>query len=157
MSETTVAISGGFDPVHSGHLAYIKEAMKLGDNLIIILSRDDQVEAKKSYCFMPYEERKAILEAIIDSGIETIIGSGDKVVENIDLDITSCLSLRYYEPTVFAKGGDTWDSGNLPEQAVCEELGIKVVFGVGSFNKAQSSSKLMEKAIESYRSSASKE
>ena len=143
MSKTTVAISGGFDPVHIGHLSYIKEAMKLGDNLIIILSRDSQLTAKKGYCFMPFEERKAILEAIIDNK--------GTVVENIDIDITSCLSLRYYEPDIFAKGGDTWDSDNLPEQALCKELGIKVVFGIGSFDKAQSSSKLVEKAFGNYK------
>ena len=153
MNKVTVAISGGFDFCHTGHLAYIKEAMKLGDELIIILSRDDQLRKKKGYCVMPFEERKAILKAII----ETDIDDRDKVVMNTDYDITSCQSLRHYKPDIFAKGGDTWDTENLPEQAVCEELGIKVVFGVGGFNKAQSSSNLMEKAIESYRSSASKE
>ena len=146
-SSKIVVISGGFDPCHSGHLSYIKEAMKLGDKLIIILSRDDQLIAKKGYCFMDYKERKAILEAIVgDKGI---------VVENIDKDITSCRTLKFYNPDIFAKGGDTWDLDNLPEQAVCEELEIEVVFGVGGFNKAQSSSKLMEKAIESYHSSTS--
>ena len=146
-SSKTVAISGGFDPLHPGHLAYIQEAMELGDKLIIILSRDDQLIAKKGYCFMPYNDRKVVLEAIIkDKGI---------VVENIDKDITSCRTLMFYNPDIFAKGGDTWDMDNLPEQAVCKELEIKVVFGIGDFNKAQSSSKLMEKAIESYRSSTS--
>ena len=149
----TVAISGGFDFCHVGHLAYIKEAMKLGDELIIILSRDDQLRKKKGYCVMPFEDRKAILEAIIQTGLYDV----DKVAENVDEDITSCLSLRVYKPDIFAKGGDTWNTENLPEQAVCEELGIKVVFGVGGLDKKQSSSNLMEKAFESYRSSASKE
>lgn len=143
-SNKVVAISGNFDPVHSGHLAYIKEAMKLGDKLIIILTRDDQIEAKKGYCFMHYQERKAILEALIS-------GKG-QVAENIDKDITSCQSLSFYKPNIFAKGGNTWNSDNLPEQAICKKLGIKVVFGVGGYYKANSSSKLVEKAIESHRS-----
>ena len=142
-SGKVVAVSGGFDPVHAGHLSYIKNAMKLGDRVIVILSRNDQLEAKKGYFFMDYFERKVILEAIV--------GSNGVVVENIDENITSCQSLRLYKPHIFAKGGDTWDKENLPEQVVCEELGIKVVFGVGGFNKAQSSSKLVEKAVESHR------
>ncbi len=121
-SSKTVVISGGMDPVHQGHLSYIKEAMKLGDKLIIILSRDDQLITKKGYCFIPYEDRKAVLEAIIkDKGI---------VVENIDKDITSCRTLMFYNPDIFAKGSDTWDLNNLPEQAVCKELEIEVVLGV---------------------------
>jgi len=136
-----VAISGGFDPVHPGHLAYIKEALKLGDYLLIILTRDDQLIEKdrmagkvKNRLPIPYDVRKATLEwGLKDKG---------EVVMNIDKDITSCMSLRRYHPDIFAKGGDSWDLDNLPEKVVCDELGIKIVFGVGGYDKPYSSSKL---------------
>jgi cytidyltransferase-like protein len=127
-----VAISGGFDPIHPGHIQYIEEALKLGE-LIIILTRDDQLIQKKGKCVIPYEARKQILEW----GLK---GRG-KVVGNLDLDITCKSSLRFYRPNIFAKGGDTWDANNLPEKEVCQELGIEIVFGVGGYDKPYSSSK----------------
>lgn len=132
----SIAVSGGFDPVHPGHTRYIKEAMKLGSNIIVILTRDDQLAQKKGKPFMCYAERKEVLEAIVgDKGV---------VVPNVDIDITSVESIRKYRPETFAKGGDTWDLDNLPEAKVCGELGIDVVFGVGGFDKVQSSSRLIK-------------
>lgn len=129
-----VAVSGGFDPLHIGHTRYLKEALSLGDCLIVILTRDDQLILKKGKVFMPYEERKEILEWSLE-------GKGRfEVVENIDMGLTSIESIRKYKPDIFAKGGDTWDEENLPEAEVCREIGVKVVFGVGGFKKVQSSS-----------------
>lgn len=131
----SIAVSGGFDPIHKGHVRYIQEAMKLGSNVIVILTRDDQLAHKKGKPFMTYAERKEVLEAIVgDRGV---------VVPNVDADITSVESVRKYRPDCFAKGGDTWDLDNLPEAKVCAELGIEVVFGVGGFDKVQSSSWLI--------------
>jgi len=127
-----VAISGGFDPIHTGHIRYIEEALKLGDELIVILGRDDQLAQKKGTCAIPYEVRKAVLEW----GLK---GRG-KVVENIDEDITCCESLEYYRPDIFAKGGNTWNGESLPEKEVCEVLGIEIAFGVGGYDKPYSSS-----------------
>ena len=132
-----VAVSGGFDPIHKGHVRYIKEAMGLGNWLIVILTRDDQLEMKKSKAFMGYEERKEILEAMI--------GKNGEVVPNVDSTIASVESIRKYKPDIFAKGGDTWDADNLPETDACKELGIEIVFGIGGFDKAQSSSWLTDK------------
>lgn len=129
-----VAVSGGFDPIHKGHVRYIKKAMELG-RVIVILTRDDQLATKKGKAFMEYDERQEILEAII--------GDRGEVVPNIDSTIASIDSIRKYKPDIFAKGGDTWDAENLPEADVCKELGIKVVFGVGGVNKVQSSSQLI--------------
>jgi len=134
-SMLVVAVSGGFDPIHKGHVRYIKQAMELG-RVIVILTRDDQLEAKKGSAFMGYEERKEILEAII--------GNRGEGVSNIDSTIASIDSIRKYKPDIFAKGGDTWDIDNLPEADVCKELGIKVVFGVGGVEKVQSSSQLIK-------------
>jgi glycerol-3-phosphate cytidylyltransferase-like family protein len=102
----------------------------------VILTRDDQLSQKKGKPFMTYAERKEVLEAIVgDRGV---------VVPNVDTDITSVESIRKYRPDCFAKGGDTWDLDNLPEAKVCTELGIEVVFGVGGFDKVQSSSWLIK-------------
>ena len=141
--DITVAISGGFDPIHPGHIAYIEEALKLGGELLVILSRDNQLIEKdrlsnwvKGRSPIPYEVRKAVIEW----GLH---GRG-KVVENIDKNITSYDSIKKYHPDIFAKGGDSWDVKNLPEKQVCDELGIKIVFGVGGYNKPYSSSKIMK-------------
>lgn len=138
---SVIAIAGGFDPIHPGHIANIEEALKLGDSLIIILTRDDQLLEKdrlsgypKNRMPIPYEIRKACIEW----GLK---GRGC-VVENIDKDLTSKESLRRYHPNIYAKGGDTWDLENLPEREVCEELSIKIVFGVGGFDKPYTSSQL---------------
>jgi len=136
-----VAVAGGFDPIHPGHIAYINEALKLGTHLLVILTRDEQLIEKdklagnkKNRLPIPYDVRKATLEwGLADRG---------EVVMNIDKDITSCMSLRRYHPDIFAKGGDSWDLDNLPEKSICDELGIKIVFGVGGYDKPYSSSKL---------------
>jgi len=132
-----VAISGGFDPIHPGHIRHIKAAMKLGNKLVVILTRSDQLILKKGDTFHPtYEERKEI--------IEYGLRDGDMVLPNTDdKDSIMCIkSLRMYKPDIFAKGGDSWNADNLPEALVCKELGIKIVFGVGGEDKVQSSSSL---------------
>jgi cytidyltransferase-like protein len=134
-----VAIAGGFDPVHIGHIRNIREAQKLGDRLLVILTQDRQLVTKKGYYFMPYGERKEILESI--AGI-------DLVVPNIDHDITCNESLEYYRPDIFAKGGDRTDD-NMPEmeKTVCRKIGCQIVYGVGG-GKIQSSSSLVKNASE---------
>lgn len=136
-----VAVSGGFDPIHPGHIAYIKEALKLGGYLLVILTRDEQLIEKdriagnkKNRRPIPYDVRKAVIEWGLD-------GKGE-VVMNVDKDITSCMSIKKYHPDIFAKGGDSWDLDNLPEKSVCDELGVKIVFGVGGYDKPYSSSEL---------------
>lgn len=130
-----VAISGGFDPLHAGHIRHIKAAKRLGDKLIIILSPDDQLKKKKGYVLMPYEERKEILESIV--GVA-------KVVKNIDSDITAAESLKLYGPDVFVKGGNTTPD-NLPKEEfeVCKLMGCSIIYGVGG-KKIKSSSDLIE-------------
>ena len=134
----TVAVSGGFDPVHIGHIRSFREAKKLGDKLMIILTRDDQLISKKGYYFMPFEERKEILERI--EGV-------DRVVPNIDDDITSNESLEYYRPDIFAKGGDRTED-NMPEieKDICAKIGCKIAYGIGG-DKIQSSSSLVKRVF----------
>lgn len=129
----TVVTSGGFDPIHKGHIRLIKEASELGDRLIVVLNTDDFLIRKKGKPFMCFEERKEILESI---------RWVDEVVACIDEDQTVCKTLEMLKPDIFAKGGDrTLD--NIPEKDVCERLGIDMVFGVGG-GKIQSSSWLLK-------------
>lgn len=134
-----VAVSGGFDPLHSGHLNYIREAKQLGDKLVVILNADRFLLEKKGFAFMPYEERKYILEHIREV---------DEVIPCIDEDQTVSKTLAQLKPTIFAKGGDRTPD-NLPksETDICHDLGIQLVFGVGG-NNEQSSSRLVRNAKE---------
>jgi D-beta-D-heptose 7-phosphate kinase/D-beta-D-heptose 1-phosphate adenosyltransferase len=127
----TVAVSGGFDPVHVGHVRMISEAAKLGD-VIIIANSDEWLIRKKGYMFMPYEERQEILynfKGVID------------VIEASDDDGSVCKTLEKIKPDIFANGGDR-KNDNVPEVALCNELGIELVWNIGG-NKIQSSSELV--------------
>jgi D-beta-D-heptose 7-phosphate kinase/D-beta-D-heptose 1-phosphate adenosyltransferase len=135
---TVVAISGGFDPVHRGHVSHIREAKKLGDKLVVILNNDNWLMKKKGYVFMPQEERKIILEAL--RGVDEVVITGHS--ENPD-DMSICKELESVRPDIFANGGDR-HAGNIPEYDLCEKLRIKMKFSVGG-GKEQSSSSLVEK------------
>ncbi|MBI2632957.1 MAG: adenylyltransferase/cytidyltransferase family protein [Parcubacteria group bacterium] len=134
-----VAVSGGFDPLHHGHVRMFQEAKKLGDELVIILNNDNWLVAKKGYAFMPQEERKKILEAI---------GCVDKVFltthSKNSNDMSVCQELMKIKPHIFANGGDRYKN-NIPEVTTCETIGCKMVFNVGKGGKIQSSSWLLER------------
>jgi len=127
-----VVVSGYFDPLHVGHIEYLKMAKSLGDKLIVILNNDKQAELKKSKAFMPEQERKIILEAL---------KMVDEVFLSIDEDVSVCKSLEFIKPNIFAKGGDRFNN-EIPEREICNKLGIKMVDGLG--NKIQSSSWLIK-------------
>lgn len=132
--EIVVTTSGGFDPVHIGHIRLFREAKALGDKLVVILNTDDFLLKKKGYVFMPFDERKEILESI---------KYVDEVVPCIDTDQTVSKTLEKLRPDIFAKGGDRKES-NTPELPLCKELNIRVVFNVGG-GKVQSSSWLLKR------------
>lgn len=137
MSKTpydTVMVSGGFDPIHVGHVRMIREAAQHGD-VIVVANSDDWLYRKKGYNFMGFAERKEILMAI--KGVVQVIPVDDK-------DGTVCEALRRIKPTYFANGGDR-TSDNTPEKRVCEELGIEMLWNIGG-QKIQSSSELVEGA-----------
>lgn len=140
-----VAVSGGFDPVHIGHIRMFKEARALGDKLVVILNNDHWLVDKKGFAFMPEAERKEVLEAIeaIDEVLLTdhIPGDGDRSV---------CRGLRQIRPDIFANGGDRKPDGDpVPEVALCEEFGIEMLYNVGQGGKVQSSSWLTKRVRES--------
>jgi cytidyltransferase-like protein len=125
-----IVVSGYFDPIHVGHIEYIKLAKELGGKLIVILNNDHQCILKKGRPFIKQEERVEILKAI---------RYVDEVFISIDIDKSVCESLRAINPDVFAKGGDRF-SYEIPEAKVCDELDIKIVDSLGK--KIQSSSSL---------------
>ncbi|NVN96946.1 adenylyltransferase/cytidyltransferase family protein [Candidatus Nomurabacteria bacterium] len=140
ISKKIVMVSGGFDPIHIGHVRYIKEAKKLGDYLVVVLNNDNWLRMKKGKEFMGEIERKEILESI--SGVDKVIISGH--VKNTK-DKSVCEEIKKLKPHIFANGGDRKPDGDpVPEVAVCEELGIKMVYNVGHGGKVRSSSELVK-------------
>lgn len=138
MSENFVCVSGYFDPLHVGHLAYFEEAAKYG-RLIVILNSDAAAKRKKGFVFMPFVERKRLIEAL---------KCVDRVEAVDDADGTVCKALARIRPTYFAKGGDRGPD-NTPEQEQCGLLGIQMLWSMGGDNKAQSSSKLVAESWDS--------
>ncbi len=129
-----VAVSGGFDPIHVGHVRMIQAAADLGD-VIVIANSDEWLHRKKGYLFMEFEERREILQAI--KGVINVFKASDE-------DDTVCRSLTILKPDIFANGGDRKE-GTIPEYELCNKLDIKLVFEVGGSDKPQSSSWLVDK------------
>ena len=128
-----IAVSGGFDPVHIGHIRMIRDAARYGDVMVIINS-DDWLQRKKGYVFMTYKERAEIMGNI--KGVVMVTSVDDS-------DGTVCQALRRHRPDAFANGGDR-KTENTPEMNLCEELGIQMMWAVGGNNKPQSSSWLVD-------------
>lgn len=135
---TVVAVSGGFDPTHIGHIRLFEAARKLGDKLIVILNNDNWLKKKKGFIFMPQKERKELLEALkpVDKVILTTHPKNPK-------DMSVCKELEKLKLDIFANGGDRTKK-NVPEVAVCKKINCKMVFNVGG-GKIQSSSRLLSK------------
>ncbi len=138
-SYVLVAVSGGFDPVHIGHIRMFEKAKKLGDKLVVILNNDNWLKQKKGYIFMPALERKELLEALwmIDRVVLTEHKRDTK-------DMSVCDTLRKIRPDMFVNGGDR-KFDNIPEVSVCKEIGCKMIFNVGRGGKIQSSSWLVDR------------
>ncbi|KKM82077.1 hypothetical protein LCGC14_1323170 [marine sediment metagenome] len=134
-----IIVSGYWNPIHIGHIAYLREAKKLGDYLIVIVNNDNQVKLKGSVPFMNEKERVEIVKAI---------RYVDEVILSDDIDKTVCYTIGiikycYFDDEVFfVKGGDR-DINNIPEKDTCNRLNIKMIFGVGG-GKTQSSSTLIK-------------
>ncbi|MDB4856710.1 adenylyltransferase/cytidyltransferase family protein [Gammaproteobacteria bacterium] len=134
-----ILVSGGFDPIHSGHIEYFKSAKKLGDKLVVALNSDKWLEKKKGKFFMPYEEREVIIKSIMYV---------DEVIDFKDDEQGSCInaleklkSLYPNDDIYFANGGDR-NKKNIPEMTVSD---INFIFSVGGDNKKNSSSWILNK------------
>ena len=125
-----VAVSGYFDPIHVGHLEYLKMAKELGDSLVVIVNNNHQCELKKGKPFMDQNDRLEIVKAL---------RFVDEVFLSIDKDRTVCKSLEAVKPDIFANGGDRATS-EVPETPICKKYNIKMVDGLG--DKIRSSSDL---------------
>jgi cytidyltransferase-like protein len=126
-----IVASGYFDPIHVGHIEYLKLAKELGRELIVIVNNDKQAILKKGFSFMNEKERMEVVR-----NIKYV----DDVFLSIDEDATVCKSLEKLKPNIFAKGGDR-TSSNIPEFEICEKHNIKIIDGLGE--KVQSSSSLI--------------
>lgn len=136
-----VLITGGFDPLHSGHIAYINAARELGDSLIVGVNSDEWLRRKKGQEFMPWEERATIISAL--HNVDRVINFDDS--DNSAND--AIRKVRAIHPTariVFANGGDRTKE-NIPEMDLLNEmLHLEFVFGVGGEDKKNSSSWILQ-------------
>lgn len=140
---TVVLVTGGFDPIHSGHIEYFKEAKKLGDILVVGVNSDQWLARKKGQAFMNVNERVAIIKAltVVDSVI--IFNDSDGTAKDA---IRYCLDTYTDSDIIFANGGDRTNT-NIPEMELAitdvEIERLKFVFGIGGEHKMNSSSKIL--------------
>ena len=133
-----VVVSGGFDPLHSGHIAYFQDAKKKGDKLIVALNSDSWLKKKKNKYLLPFKERKCIIENL--TFVDEVIGFEDD-------DIGSCINALKLvknmfpnDEIYFANGGDRTNS-NIPEMSLND---VNFIFGIGGDNKINSSSWILK-------------
>jgi cytidyltransferase-like protein len=134
-----VIVSGGFDPIHSGHIAYFKAAKELGDKLVVALNSDEWLTKKKGKSFMPFEERKAIIENL--TSVDSVMDFQDDELGSAKNALTKAKEIFPNDKIIFANGGDR-NQGNIPEMSV-ENVEFK--FSVGGDDKKNSSSWILKK------------
>jgi cytidyltransferase-like protein len=139
MTMKIVLITGGFDPLHSGHISYIQAAKKLGDLLVVGVNSDDWLQRKKGRSFMPLLERTNIIRNI--KGVDFVIDFDDK--DNTAKHAIWMVRQSYpQDKIIFANGGDRTAS-NIPEMDVIDN-NLEFVFGIGGEDKKNSSSWILE-------------
>jgi len=143
-----VAVSGGFDPVHVGHVRMFEEAKKLGDELVVVINNDDWKRKKRRHVFMPDTERKEIIQAF--RCVDRVVLTGHKNPENPQ-EMSVIQELQKIKPHIFANGGDrNEEDARNPESSlyyeveVCKKLGIEMFFNIGHGGKVRSSSELLK-------------
>lgn len=139
--ERIVAVSGGFDPLHIGHVRMFKAGRALGDKLVVIVNNDRWLETKKGYVFMPQKERAELISAL--PFVDKVVLTEHK---KNDSDMSVSRTLAKLKPDIFANGGDRRKISDIPEAAVCRKFGIRMKFNVGKGGKVQSSSWMARKA-----------
>lgn len=141
--------SGGFDPIHVGHVRCITGTHDLASNadihpwqmkgiVVVVVNADSFLKRKKGYVFMPLKERMEIINSIV--GVDFV------VPYETDGDQTVCGAIKILKPTYFTKGGDRFDASTIPEWEICQQIGCKIITGVGAGGKIQSSSELVASA-----------
>tara|TARA_B100000242_G_scaffold276930_1_gene233187 strand:+ start:260 stop:802 length:543 start_codon:yes stop_codon:yes gene_type:complete len=143
--------SGGFDPLHIGHVRCIKATVARAQNkdihpwqmkgiVVVVVNADSFLQRKKGYAFMPLEERMEIIDAI--DGVDYVVSW------ETDGDQTVCGAIEILKPTYFTKGGDRFDASTIPEWDICQKINCEIITGVGAGGKVQSSSELVERAMQ---------
>ena len=131
-------VSGGFDPLHSGHINLLESAASYGDKLVVLLNSDEWLTRKKGRPFMPFEERKVVLENI--SCVDQVIGFEDDDLGSCINALKSIKNMFPNDEIIFANGGDR-SKENIPEMI---EEGVQFLFGIGGNFKKNSSSSILD-------------
>ena len=135
-----ILVSGGFDPIHSGHIKLINEANKYGD-VVVLLNSDEWLKNKKGKAFLPMSERKIIMQNI--KGVIDVIEFDDS--DQTCIDGIKIAKSRFKNNLIkFANGGDR-NNDTTPEKEFCENNNIETLFGIGGTNKSNSSSWILSK------------
>ena len=143
--------SGGFDPIHIGHIRCIQGTVQKASNpdihpwqmkglVVVVVNADSFLVRKKRYAFMPLAERMEIVDAI--EGVDFV------VPWETDGDQTVCGAIEILKPSYFTKGGDRFDASTIPEWDICQKINCEIITGVGAGGKVQSSSELIARAGE---------
>ena len=135
-----VCTSGGFDPIHSGHISCFQESKQYADTLVVIVNGDAFLEAKKGKAFMDLEERCNIVASI--KNVDYVIPF------EIQNDSTVIKALEKIKPNYFTKGGDRYDKKTIAEWDICNNLNINIITDVGNEKTKTSSSKYLANWIE---------
>lgn len=137
-SQRIVTTSGGFDPIHIGHIRCIQESASIASGhgvLVVIVNGDGFLTRKKGKPFMAHQERMQVVDAL--RGVDYVTGWDDG-------SQTVAGALELLRPHVFTKGGDRSVASNVPEVRVCERIGCRIAYGIGGTEKLQSSSDLIK-------------
>ena len=135
-----ILVSGGFDPIHSGHINLIADAAKHGD-VVVLLNSDNWLRVKKGREFLPFNERKIIMNAL--KNVIDVISFDD--TDKTCVDGIKKSILKYEDKKIiFANGGDR-NNSTTPEKIFCEKNNISMLWGIGGNNKANSSSWILKK------------
>jgi len=133
-NKPTVMVSGGFDPVHVGHIRMIREAAKYGD-VIVIANSDEWLHREKGFIFMEFSSRYEILDSL----------KGVVLVDSVnDSDGTVCDAISRHKPTYFANGGNR-RKDNTPEVMLCKKIGVELLWGIGGEEKVAATADLTRK------------
>lgn len=135
-----VLVSGGFDPVHSGHIKLIKEASNFGD-VVVLLNSDEWLRKKKGKEFLPFDERKIIMGAL--KNVIDVISFNDSDKTCVD-GIKKAIIKFSNQKIIFANGGDR-NNSTTPEKKFCQYNNIETLWSIGGSDKSNSSSWILKK------------